>query len=227
MYMTTQSQRLKQARENAGYETASDAARALGVSISTYSAHENGQNGIKLKYARKYAQKFKISQSWLLTGEEQSSRESERQIGLVAVVGKVSAGVPLDVETVEQEWATMHSKPTVPSASQYPVEWQYSFEVEGESLNKIAPPGAILVCLDLIASGYAVQESDLVIVEHSMYDGQAIERTAKRIKRTSSGYDLWPESTDPQYQNPIAINGNGEAEEYSIKAVVLWILKRP
>lgn len=225
--MTTQSQRLKDARIKAGYDTASDAARALGVSVSTYSAHENGQNGLKLKFARKYAQKFKVSQSWLLTGEEQPLPDSQRQIGLVAVVGKVSAGVPLDVETVEQEWAEMHNKPTVPSATNYPVEWQYCFEVEGQSLNKIAPPGSILICLDLITSGYAVQENDLVIVEHSMFDGQAIERTAKRIKRTSSGYDLWPESTAPEYKDPIAINGNGEAEEYSIKAVVLWILKRP
>lgn len=225
--MTTQSQRLKQARLAAGYSSASDAARALGVSVSTYSAHENGQNGLKLKYAEKYALKFKVSQAWLLTGEEQPLLDRKQQIGLVPVVGKVSAGVPLDVETVEQEWAEMYNKPTVPSASQYPAEWQYSFEVEGQSLNKIAPPGSILVCLDIVASGYAVKEDDLVIVEHSMFDGQAIERTAKRIRRTSSGYDLWPESTDPQFEKPIAINGGGESEEYAIKAVVLWILTRP
>lgn len=223
----TLAQRLKKAREDAGYETASEAARALGVSVSTYSAHENGQNGIKVKFAEKYARKFKVSQSWLLTGEDGGSQQNTAQIGMVPVVGKVSAGVPLNVETVEQEWLEMHDKPTVPSASQYPPEWQYSFEVEGDSLNKIAPPGSILVCLDIAASGYAAQEGDLVIVEHTMFDGQAIERTAKRIRRTSSGYDLWPESTNPQFAEPIAINGNDETESYSIKAKVLWILTRP
>lgn len=225
--MTTLAQRLKQAREDAGYESASDAARALGVSVSTYSAHENGQNGLKVKFAEKYARKFKVGQSWLLTGEEGASSNNTQQIGMVPVVGKVSAGVPLNVETVEQEWLEMYDKPTVPSASQYPSEWQYSFEVEGDSLNKIAPPGSMLICLDIVASGYSVQENDLVVVEHTMYDGQAIERTAKRIRRTSSGYDLWPESTNPKFSEPVAINGSEETETYTIKAKVLWILTRP
>lgn len=225
--MSSQAQRLKMARERAGFKTATEAARALGVSNSTYSAHENGQNGLKLQYARKYAQKFKVSQSWLLTGEDEMAQVVERKVGLIPIVGKVSAGAPLDVETVEQEWADMHNKPTVPSASQYPVEWQYSFEVDGQSLNKIAPQGSVLVCLDIVASGYAVEEDDLVIVEQSVFDGQAIYRTAKRIRRTSSGYDLWPESNDPKYQEPIPITGNSEAEEFSIKAKVLWILTKP
>lgn len=225
--MTTLAQRLKQAREDAGYESASKAARALGVSVSTYSAHENGQNGLKVQFAAKYARKFKVTQSWLLTGEDGTSSQNIPQIGMVPVVGKVSAGVPLNVETVEQEWLEMHDKPTVPSASQYPAEWQYSFEVEGDSLNKIAPPGSMLICLDIVASGYAVQEDDLVVVEHTMFDGQAIERTAKRIRRTSSGYDLWPESTNLKFSEPIAINGSEETETYTIKAKVLWILTRP
>lgn len=227
MNMKSTAQRLKQARIDAGYESATQAARAMGISVSTYSAHENGQNGLKLKFAEKYARKFKISQSWLLTGENGGSSQNTSQIGMVPVVGRVSAGVPLNVETVEQEWLEMHDKPTVPSASSYPAEWQYSFEVDGDSLNKIAPHGSILICLDIANSGYSVQDGDLVIVEHSMFDGQAIDRTAKRIRRTSSGYDLWPESTNPNFSEPIPINGNEETEAYAIKAKVLWILTRP
>lgn len=66
--METMNDRLRKARAAAGYETASEAARALGVSVSTYSAHENGQNGFKAKDAARYARMFKVDSAWLMMG---------------------------------------------------------------------------------------------------------------------------------------------------------------
>lgn len=60
--------RLKQARELAGFETGSDAARALGVPIGSYGCHENGARGFKRDRALKYAKAFKVDPQWLLYG---------------------------------------------------------------------------------------------------------------------------------------------------------------
>lgn len=65
--MTEASKRLKFAREKAGYETASDAARAMGVTESTYLGHEGGNRGFASR-APRYARFFGVSVDWLLTG---------------------------------------------------------------------------------------------------------------------------------------------------------------
>lgn len=59
-------ERLRWAREQK-YETASDAARALNMSIQTYLAHENGSRSGK-DNAQKYARFFKVNYTWLMTG---------------------------------------------------------------------------------------------------------------------------------------------------------------
>ncbi|WP_293862332.1 helix-turn-helix domain-containing protein [uncultured Alsobacter sp.] len=58
--------RLRQARKSAGYETAAAAARALGIRISTYAAHENTQNGIPAASAAHYASAFGCDAAWLI-----------------------------------------------------------------------------------------------------------------------------------------------------------------
>lgn len=62
------SERLKIARERAGYATAADAALALDISRFTYAQHENGTRGFKKDSADQYARKFKVSVEWLLYG---------------------------------------------------------------------------------------------------------------------------------------------------------------
>ncbi len=61
-------ERLKWARERAGYESAAEAARALGLPEPTYSGHENGTRGFR-KHAPGYASRFRVSLTWLLTGQ--------------------------------------------------------------------------------------------------------------------------------------------------------------
>jgi len=69
-FMTEKHERLKEARTKAGFKFASDAANALGITQSTYRAHENGQNDFGLDEAETYASKFKVSAIWLLKGSE-------------------------------------------------------------------------------------------------------------------------------------------------------------
>jgi phage repressor protein C with HTH and peptisase S24 domain len=60
-------QRLRFAREQAGYGRASDAARAMGVEEPTYLGHENGSRGLSRAAAR-YARFFHVSLDWLIDG---------------------------------------------------------------------------------------------------------------------------------------------------------------
>ena len=67
--MSEKHERLRQARIKAGFRHASDAANAIGVTASTYRAHENGQNEFHLDEAKRYGRKFAVNPLWLL-GEE-------------------------------------------------------------------------------------------------------------------------------------------------------------
>lgn len=67
--MESVSDRLRQAREAAGYENAREAANSLGLTYSTYAGHENGSRGPKREQLMQYARKFKVSTDWLLTGK--------------------------------------------------------------------------------------------------------------------------------------------------------------
>lgn len=73
--MKTPNERLREARINAGYETAVDAADAMGVKRSTYIGHENGHRGFPKGRAPDYARKFKTTPEWLLFGKGDASSE--------------------------------------------------------------------------------------------------------------------------------------------------------
>lgn len=61
--------RLKRARAAAGFETPSDAARALRINKNTLISHENGNRPISRKAAENYARLFGVSAGWLLFAE--------------------------------------------------------------------------------------------------------------------------------------------------------------
>lgn len=70
-------ERLMAARQAAGYETATDAARSLGVPYPTYAGHENGSSGFKAKTAAVYARKFSVSFEWLLRGTGNMTKKED------------------------------------------------------------------------------------------------------------------------------------------------------
>ena len=230
--MTDMSYRLRKAREFAQFTSATEAARALGINASTYRAHENGQNDFGPTEAERYAKKFGVRASWLLTnegpgpGDEKLTTPLKKsaRLGNVPIKGVVKAGLWQDID----DWGAGQMDETVPSSSDYPLEWQQAYIVDGESLNRVAKSGDRLVCLDLVAAQMGVEHNDLVIVERSRFGGQMVERMAKRARKTIDGFELWPESDHPDHQAPIAYrNGNAETDEVRVTAKVLWILHRP
>ena len=73
--MSTMNQRLKHARLQAGFKTATAAIEHCGWNSSTYRAHENGQNNYKIKDAKIYADAYDVSPVWLLVGENDAEQK--------------------------------------------------------------------------------------------------------------------------------------------------------
>lgn len=94
--MTEVHQRLAQARKEAGYASASAAARALDVKEPTYIGHENGHRDLKREVAETYARRFHVSLEWLLTGKGPKERRPLRidpaEQRFVPLAGYVGAG---------------------------------------------------------------------------------------------------------------------------------------
>lgn len=65
----TMADRLKSARIAVGISSARKAAKRFLWKLSTYAAHENGQNNFDSETAAVYAKAYNVSAAWLLTGE--------------------------------------------------------------------------------------------------------------------------------------------------------------
>jgi len=61
-------ERLAAARKQAGFETAAEAAAALGIPYPTYAGHENGSSGFRTDKGELYAKRFKVRFEWLMRG---------------------------------------------------------------------------------------------------------------------------------------------------------------
>lgn len=64
------SERLRNARVRAGYNTAAEFARAAEVPEVTYRAHENGSRDLTIRAAQSYSDKLKSNWKWLMFGQQ-------------------------------------------------------------------------------------------------------------------------------------------------------------
>ncbi len=225
--MKDRAQRLRTARTNAGYPTARAAAESMGVRYSTYAGHENGSREYGIDDAQRYARMFRVRWEWLMDAKAGITRgeltPTPLPLATVPVLGDVQAGTWKDVTEGDAFEVTVFVQPDV----KYPAIWQYAYTVEGNSLDRIAKPGSILICVDLVKADIRFADNDLVIVERTRFAGQMLERTAKRLRRVISGWELWPESDDPAHQEPIRLDEGHESDEIRIAAKVLWIMRQP
>ena len=103
-YNLSVSKRLRRARIDAGFRSAKAAAEALGIPYPTYAGHENGARGIKTNELRLYANKFGVSETWLLFEAPQQQREvkllgSIQGATFQLSVGKGSLSLELPIES--------------------------------------------------------------------------------------------------------------------------------
>lgn len=220
--MSDVSERLIKARKNSGYDTAADAARALGVRLPTYYSHENGSIGLRAHVAEKYARKFKVSLDWLLTGRGEMSTSGvvahEMGIEGLPLLGSIQAGHWLET-TFADEGLEVEMVPVVRD-QRFPHAKQYALRVVGDSMDLDYPDGSIVTCVDFAESGLALAEGMIVHVERHRGGGQLVEVTLKFVERRRGGeFVLVPHSSNSKYTS-IPLNGSGSDTEVFMKGIV-------
>lgn len=138
----------------------------------------------------------------------------------IKILGEVAAGVWKDVQRSDHTEFERDDSPFPPDP-RYPVETQYDLIVRGTSINRVAMDGYRLRCVDVHKAGLEVHDGDLVIVERRRDGGHLIETTAKRVRRRRGKLELWPDSDDPQWQEPI-LYGEDKGDAVQIQALVIY-----
>lgn len=141
----------------------------------------------------------------------------------VPIVGEVAAGLWMEAALFETENSL---ESTISYDVRFPAQSQFVVRVRGESLNRIAGNGDLLLCVDYLAAGIELKENDLVLVERSRDEGMTIERTAKRLINVNGQSELMPESDDPRFQDTIVYReGDADHTEVKIKAKIIMVFK--
>jgi DNA-binding XRE family transcriptional regulator len=132
--MSTPHERLKTARKSAGYATATDAAKALGMSRDTYLQHENGTREYDDDRAMQYARRFKTTPEHLKFG-----RGPARHEPMARIIGRVGANPDDSVlmTTAHDNW---DMAPIPPGGSPDSV----ALEVDGGSMRGVADDGSLI-----------------------------------------------------------------------------------
>lgn len=76
-------ERLKQARQAHGFNTAKAFALSNGLKISTYSLHEAGTRAMSFEIIEHYCKLLAINPKWLLTGQEPDVRSQRREVPII------------------------------------------------------------------------------------------------------------------------------------------------
>lgn len=93
----TAGDRLRAARIAAGHRSARLAAKALGITYSTFLGHENGQNGFTAEQAAVYARAFGVTATQLMFGDSVPTSVVVRLVDLLTDKGLISPGEALSI----------------------------------------------------------------------------------------------------------------------------------
>ncbi len=204
--------RIKDSRLSAGLSKA-EVGRRMRLTRQAVTMWEGGKAEPTADNLRKLSVILDVGYDWLATGR---SEQPGVVLGL-ELHGEVAGGVW--IELPENQDMELERVPVAPD-SRYPVDAQYALRVRGNSVNKTARDGSIVVCVDIMAAGIEIRDKDLVVVERKR--GSIVETTIKRVKKGNGGLELWPESDDPAHQEKLTLGHRRGAAEVSIKALVIW-----
>ena len=220
--MDTPAKRLRWAREHANYTSASAAADAKGWNGSTYRTHENGQRNFRVPDAKIYSKAFGVPWLWLMEGGKLTPDKSPRSAldTAVPVTGEVAAGQWLDIDaSLGPDDFPQHP---IAASLAYPHSAQYGLIVRGTSIDRVAAPGSILHCVNMVVAGLEPKLNQLVVVERRRAQQGQREVTAKRISWRGAITVLSPDSTDTRWR-PVEFDGDNQGDEEQVEVIALVI----
>jgi len=142
MEREARAERLKQARIAANLGGYRKLANRFGWNENTYKSHEQAKSGFGLVDARKYAKAFGVSVQWLFMGTGSPDDKDDilpPSTTDVPFISWVSAG---ELST-QDGISDLTEFPTIAALDLPDGEW-IALRVEGDSMNKISPPGSII-----------------------------------------------------------------------------------
>lgn len=139
--------------------------------------------------------------------------DTPREIDYVWVVGEVAAGVFRDMYVEDFE---PYQTP-IPADPRWPPDALRAYVVRGESINRQAHDGDLVIILDVAHAPRDPQTGDWVIAERTR--GDLRETTVKRVKKLDGDLYLCPDSTDERFQ-PIKV-GTYDGEVVRVIGFVL------
>lgn len=138
------------------------------------------------------------------------------EVSGLMVVGEVAAGTWKE-GSVEYRQIGMPVSPH----PRYPAHAQRLYQVAGTSLNRIVPDGEYIHTVSVHEAGIRAEPGDLVVVRRMQHG--LTEYTAKRYVIEEGRRLLRPESDDPQWQDPLEVNGDdGSQIEITDVIIAKW-----
>lgn len=214
--MSGAGERLRQARERAGYPSANAAADAMGVPKATYAQHENGIRGFPASKADRYARFFRVSAEWLLYGRQTKGDEFVPLGPQLFVKAEVQAGVWKEAWLLEQdEWEVFSGRADLKA----PMKDRFGLRVVGESMNEVYPHGSIVECVQYWQD-YQIPSGKRVVVQRTRMDG-TFETTVKELIRNDGVEWLRPRSTNPAF---LPFRGDQPDESDIVKVEIIAVV---
>jgi phage repressor protein C with HTH and peptisase S24 domain len=187
--MSERYERLKEARASI-FPTAGKAAEALGMSASTYRAHENGQNDFDFEEAVRYAKLFQVNAIWLFTGAKNNLPNIDHLpnaiIGapitgtgrMIHVYGRAVAGEDGEFEMNGTILFDVMAPPIIAA-----IEGAYAVQVSGDSMSPRFEDGEVV----FIDPKQRVSPGDGVLVQIQQSEhGPVLAFTKRLVKHTTS-----------------------------------------
>lgn len=175
-------------------------------------------------FLARIAQALGTTEQFLRYGDDTGGAQTKIAPRGLIVRGDVAAGLWLEADLFEGEKEERSN--LAGGDKRYASEAQYLLRIRGESLNRIAQNGDLILCVDYGLAGFEIASGDLVVVERSRDGGHTLERTAKRIFRHEEQIELRPESNDPRFQEPVIFDEHSdEASEVRIIAKILSVIR--
>lgn len=225
--------RLRRARLAAGFTTAIDAINRFGWSISTYRAHENGQNAFDALTAIRYARAFKVAPTWLLLGDEALGVGGATVIDVPPPIGAEMDAAPearafrtMDGRTLRPTPETVVGDFSVPRDTRYRRSAQFALLIEGESVNRVARDGDWLLCVDMKAFPGPPAHGDLVLIECA--GATAPEISVRRLRRIAGRLEFSFDSDDAAWRETMTLPDGAGASDYGVRmlAKALFVFRR-
>jgi phage repressor protein C with HTH and peptisase S24 domain len=209
--------RLKQAREAAGFENAVDAVRRFGWTQSTYLGHENGSRGVTAGAAARYGLAFKVPPEWILFGGDLD----ERDLALLVTTTEPAADM-VDVYNVEASagFGSLVGNEMVVDRLSFPPGYL-------SKITRSNPKNLAIIGVKGKSMEPTLSDDDIVMVDLSKtdlsYDGLFVVRDGgdsllvKRISRGSRRGTVMLVSDNPQYPNQ-----ERSFEDVEVVGKVIW-----